>query len=168
MFSGAATFSRMPIRVPASPKQRELFSAVAQADNMVLSMLDRPRDHVAAVNAHGRFVLIDKHWPGAEDGQNFAQETLIAVSMGNQLTFADTGEPSVHVHADWSAIRYAWIGSRPTTLIGTDKEIVFCTERDKATRVLWFHLWRWEQASALAAWPREEFIDLAPLARRST
>jgi len=155
----------MPTRIPASRKQRDFFSSVSQMEELVLSMIDRPDDHVAAVNAHGRFVLFDKYWPGSEDPVNSAQETLIAFTPATTLELANTGEPLVHVHVDWSTIRYAWIGSRPATLIGTDKEIVLCKEPDKASRVVWFHFRLWEQAAPLDRWPRESFVDLEPRTR---
>jgi hypothetical protein len=156
----------MPIRIPASDKQRDFFDSISQMNALVLSMIDRPDNHIAAVNAHGRFVLFDKYWPGSQDSENSAQETLLAFAPLTNLVFADTGEPLVHVHIDWSAIRFAWIGPRPTTLIGTDKEIVLCREPDKASRVLWFHFRVWEDTSAFERWPRESFIDLEPPGQR--
>ena len=152
----------MPLRVPASPKQRRFFQSISRLDNLILSMANRGTEHSAAVNAHGRFVLFDLYWPDSEDAANHPQETVLAFAPMASLTLADTGEPSVHVHVDWSAVRFAWIGRRPTTLIGTDKEIVLCRDRDKDSRVLGFHLRDWSELEHVSPWPREEFIDLDP------
>ena len=73
---------------------------------------------------------------------------------------ADTGEPLVHLHVDWSLIRYAWIGTRPPTLIGTDKEVVLCREKDKDSRVFWFNLRDWSDLSGMPQWPQGEWIAL--------
>jgi hypothetical protein len=73
---------------------------------------------------------------------------------------ADTDEPAVHLHIDWSKVRFAWMGERPKTLIGTDKEIVLCTERNKDSRVFWFNLRGWEGLPETERWSRECWIDL--------
>lgn len=44
-------------------------------ESLIFAMLDRPDEHVAAVNAQGRFVLFDKHWPDSADPQNSAQRS---------------------------------------------------------------------------------------------
>ena len=81
---------------------------------------------------------------------------------------ADTGEPVVHLHVDWAAIRYVWIGARPSTLIGTDKEVALCREKDKESRVFWFNLRHWDDLPGMDRWPREEWIDLRPTPGKGT
>lgn len=152
----------MPRRNPASETQRDFFAGLAQAAHLVLSMRERPDNDAASVNAHGRFRLLDKLWPGSDDDRNHERETLLAFSRDSGIDMADTGEPVVHLHVDWSAIRFVWIGARPATLIGTDKEVVLCREKDKESRVFWFNLHRWEDLPGMDRWPREEWIDLRP------
>jgi hypothetical protein len=157
----------MPQRNPASEKQRDFFASLANAPNLILSMRERPEQDAASMNAHGRFQLLDKLWPGSADPHNHERETLLAFHSGPELEMADTGEPLVHLHVDWSAIRYAWIGSRAPTLIGTDKEVVLCRERNKDSRVFWFNVRLWDDIIDLAGWPREDWIDLeAPSEKR--
>lgn len=158
----------MPKRIPASERQRDLFAALAQAPHLVLSMRERPQDDAAAINAHGRFQLLDKVWPGSEDLENHDRETLLAFSSRAAIEMADTDEPLVHLHVDWSSIRFAWIGARAPTLIGTDKEVVLCRHKDTASRVFWFNLRRWEDLPGMQGWPREQWIDLqAPTEKRT-
>jgi hypothetical protein len=130
-------------------------------------MRERPEDDAASVNAHGRFQLLDKLWPGSEDARNHDRETLLAFSRDASIEMATTDEPLVHLHVDWAQIRYGWIGARPPTLIGTDKEIVFCRDKHKDSRVFWFNLHRWEDLPGMDRWRREEWIDLQPLPERS-
>ena len=150
----------MPKRNPASETQRNFFASIARAPQLILSLRERPENDAASVNAHGRFQLLDKLWPGTEDAQNHERETLLAFSPNANVEMADTDEPLVHVHVDWSCVRYAWIGARPSTLIGTDKEVVLCRDQDKDSRIFWFNLRRWEDLPDMDRWPRETWIDL--------
>jgi hypothetical protein len=155
----------MPNRNPPSERQRQFLAYLARSRELVLSMRDRSEADAAAVNAHGKFALIDMTWPDSADDTNHDWESLLAMSRGGRIDMADTDEPVVHVHVDWSAIRFAWIGARPRTLIGTDKEVVFCREKDKASRVFWFNLRHWDDL-APAQWPKETWIDLeAPVSK---
>jgi hypothetical protein len=150
----------MANRNPASEKQRDFFAFLARAPHLVLSMRERSEHDAASVNAHGRFQLLDRLWPGSEDVQNHDRETLLAFAAGSTLEMADTDEPVVHLHVDWSRIKFAWMGERPKTLIGTDKEIVFCTDRNKESRVFWFNLRDWDGLPGADRWGRECWIDL--------
>lgn len=158
----------MPLRNPASERQRDFFALLARAPHLVLSMPAAGAGDAASVNAHGRFQLLDLLWPGAEDLRNHDRETLVAFSSDSTVQMSETNEPLVHLHVDWSQVRFAWIGARPMTLIGTDKEIVLCTQQDKSSRVFWFNLRRWEDLPDSQRWPRETWIDLeAPTAKVS-
>lgn len=150
----------MANRNPASEKQRDFFAFVARASHLVLSMRERSEHDAASVNAHGRFQLLDKLWPGSEDARNHERETLLAFAHGATLEMADSDEPLVHLHVDWSQIRFAWMGDRPRTLIGTDKEIVLCTEKNKDSRVFWFNLKDWDVLPPTNRWARDCWIDL--------
>jgi hypothetical protein len=152
----------MAERVPASERQRDFFAYLARAPELVLSMRERSENDAASVNAHGRFQLLDRLWPGSADARNHERETLVAFSTGQSVGMSDTDEPLVHLHVDWSRIRFAWMGGRPRTLIGTDKEIVLCTDQDKDSRVFWFNLRRWDDLPESHRWPRESWIDLEP------
>jgi hypothetical protein len=151
----------MPNRNPASETQRDFFAFLARAPHLILSMAGTGGD-AAAVNAHGRFQLLDLLWPNTDDAKNHSRETVLAFTQGDRLEMADTSEPVVHCHVDWALVRFAWIGARPSTLIGTDKEVVLCAEKDKASRVLSFHVRRWEDLPELERWHREAWIDLEP------
>jgi hypothetical protein len=153
----------MANRNPASETQRDFFAFLACAPHLILSMRERADRDAASVNAHGRFQLLDKVWPGSGDAQNFERETLLAFSTHSVVDMADTDEPVVHLHVDWSLIRFAWIGDRAPTLIGTDKEVVLCRDKDKNSRVFWFNLRRWEDLPPMERWSRESWIDLDPL-----
>lgn len=59
-------------------------------ESLIFAMLDRPDEHVAAVNAQGRFVLFDKHWPDSADPQNSAQEIVIASAPATALEVRGT------------------------------------------------------------------------------
>jgi hypothetical protein len=150
----------MPRRIPASEKQRDFFAGLSRAPHLILSMRERPESDAASVNAHGRFQLLDVAWPGSADAHNGERETLLAFAPRASFDMADTGEPLVHLHVDWSLIRYAWIGTRPPTLIGTNKEVVLCREKDKDSRVFWFNLRDWSDLSGMPQWPQGEWIAL--------
>lgn len=156
----------MANRNPASEKQRDFFGFLALAPHLILSMRESPNVDAASVNAHGRFQLLDKIWPGSEDAKNHERETILAFSKGSDVEMGDTDEPLVHLHVDWSLVRYAWIGERKTTLIGTDKEVVLCREKNKESRVFWFNLRRWEDVPHFGKWPKESWIELEPLATK--
>jgi len=156
----------MPYRNPASEKQRDFFALLAHVPELILSLSAAGGRDAASVNAHGRFQLLDKLWPATEDARNHDRETLLAFSEHSTLKLAVTDEPVVHLHVDWAMIRFAWIGARPKTLIGTDHEIVLCAEKDKGTRVFSFHLVQQEDLPEHERWPRETWIDLdAPRAK---
>jgi len=146
----------MPNRAVASAKQREFFSSLSRAANLVLAMKDRAENDTASINAHGRFYLFDKYWPNAD---NAPHETLLAFSAGTSIELTDTAEPLVHVHVDWTQIRHVWIGQRTRTLIGADKEIVLCRDRDKQSRVIWFYIWKWDDWPDVARWKQEAWND---------
>jgi hypothetical protein len=156
----------MANRNPASETQRDFFAFLALAPHLILSMRESPEGDAASVNAHGRFQLMDKSWPGSEDPQNHARETLLAFSTGAAVDMGDTDEPLVHLHVDWSLIRFAWIGERKPTLIGTDKEVVLCREKDKNSRVFWFNLRQWSDLPHVDQWPIESWIELVPPAMK--
>jgi hypothetical protein len=156
----------MANRNPASETQRDFFAFLALAPHLILSMRESPAGDAASVNAHGRFQLLDKSWPGSEDPQNHDRETLLAFSTGGVIDMSDTDEPVVHLHVDWSLIRFAWIGARKPTLIGTDKEVVLCREKDKDSRVFWFNLRHWDELPPMTQWPIESWINLVPPATK--
>ena len=122
----------MPIRTTASYRQREFFNDLFNIDELVLAVKN---GDTCSMNAHGSFVLFDKHWYGIQHRPN---ETMIAMKENKPLK--TSSEPSVHFHIDWTEVRYALIRQRRLELINTDYEVVFCKARDINTRVLWFYL----------------------------
>jgi hypothetical protein len=116
-----------------SPSQQEFFTELSKLSDLVLAL---KREEVCSLNAHGRFRLVDKHWPQTEK-----TETLVAFhpSTSEEPEKTASGEPLVHLHVDWSQIHYCLILTRQLPLIKTEKEIVFATSENPDTRVFWFY-----------------------------
>ena len=123
----------MPRRVRASARQLEFIADLGQLPDVILNV--KGGEH-CAVNAHGRFGAFEKHWANADTDPD---ETLLALDPaagGGSLT--PSGDPRVHVHVDWNAVRWAIVRRRVLPLVGTDHEIVLCTDRDLDTRITTF------------------------------
>ena len=148
----------MPNRFAASDTQRNLFAAISEISHLVLAIKDQGPGEPISLNAHGRFFLFDKYWPDAPDQKH---ETLVAFSPDATIVLTNTTEPIVHLHVDWSVAKYALIRDRPMTLIGANKEIVLCREKDPKKRVLWFYFWNWDDVRPLNRWGKD-WIDLEP------
>ena len=103
----------------ASQKQKAFFSELEALPDLVLGL---KHAEACSVNVHTRFRLWDKAWP---DGHN---ETLLAFIFGDAeeppMTRSDS-EPLVHVHVDWSNVKYCVVGDRTLPKIETTKELVF-------------------------------------------
>jgi len=151
----------MPPRTVASTKQREVFAAISMAKNLVFAMKNHPdanKDSVS-INAHGCFHLFDKYWANAGHTHH---ETLIAFSASDSIALTPTTEPIVHFHIDWSRARYVIAKQRAMTLIGADKEIVFCFEQNPASRLFWFYFYRWEDVEDFEKSYKRDWINLSP------
>ena len=122
----------MPRRSVANNRQRQLFADLSQLNGIALTTKNTD---LLSVNIHGAFTLFDKHWPMAGED---ASETMIALQ--EEGLEQKEGEPAVHFHVDWQAIRWARIQPRYLELISTDYEIVFAGEKDGAARTFWFYL----------------------------
>lgn len=146
----------MPKRTIATDRQRELFAAISEVRHLVLGVKDRTEGEPISLNAHGRFYLFDKYWPNATEDRH---ETLLAYSPDGTLALTPSSEPLVHLHVDWTCIRYGLVRERERTLIGADKEIVLCTDQDPKSRVIWFYFWEWHDVWPLAAY-RRDFFEL--------
>jgi len=123
----------MPRRVRASTRQLEFMADLEQLPDLILSVKSGEE---CAVNVHGRFGAFEKHWAKAESDPD---ETLLALDPtagGRSLT--SSGEPRVHAHVDWNAVRWAIVRRRALPLVGTDHEIVLCADRDLGTRITTF------------------------------
>ena len=131
----------MPPRTTASPKQREIFAALSAAKYLVFAMKNRAEHESVSINAHGRFYLFDKCWLNAKDNKH---ETLIAFSDTEGIDLTPTSEPVVHFHVDWFQIQWVIACEREPLLIGADKEIVFCSERNPQSRLFWFYFHEWK------------------------
>ena len=120
----------MPRRVRASARQLEFLADLEQLPDVILSVKGGEE---CAVNVHGRFGAFEKHWVNAETDPD---ETLLALDPtadGRSLT--PSGEPRVHAHVDWSAVRWAIVRRRALPLVDTDHEIVLCSDRDLDARI---------------------------------
>lgn len=121
----------MPLRTTANNRQRKFFNNLFNIDELVLTI---KAGELCSMNAHGSFIMFDKHWYGVEYRPN---ETMIALKENEPVK--TSSEPSVHFHIDWNEVRYVSIRRRRLELINTDFEVVFCKARDINTRVLWFY-----------------------------
>jgi len=125
----------MPRRVRASARQLEFMADLEQLPDVILSVKGGEE---CAVNVHGRFGAFEKHWAKADSDPD---ETLLALdpAAGDQsLTWS--GEPRVHAHVDWNAVRWAIVRRRALPLVDTDYEIVLCAARDLGTRITTFFI----------------------------
>lgn len=119
----------MPRRVRASARQLEFISDLEQLPDVILSV---KHGEDCAVNMHGRFGAFEKHWAEADTDSD---ETLLALDPTADRSLTSSGEPRVHVHVDWNAVRWAIVRRRELPLVGTDHEIVLCADRDLDTRI---------------------------------
>lgn len=123
----------MPQRTVALTGHRVFFSDLSCVEELVLTTKNEDR---CALNVHGRFELFDKHWQALGPSQ---AETLLALREEGKAQ-ANRSEPRVHFHVDWGEVRWARIQPRRLELIDADFEVVFCSDRDPATRIFWFYL----------------------------
>lgn len=120
----------MPSTNLAGQTIRDLFADLADVD-LVLGVLNTiGNERLSAINAHGRFMLVDKEW---EDGD---KETMVAYLLPGQSRPSETenGEPLVHLHVTtaWSDVRLLRIGpsgDKVTKKIGADVRLNFYTQR---------------------------------------
>src|SRR5213078_90907 len=111
----------MPRRVRASARQLEFMADLEQLPDVILSVKGGEE---CAVNVHGRFGAFEKHWASAERDPD---ETLLALDPArDERSLTPSGEPKVHAHVDWNAVRWAIVRRRELPLVGTDHEIVLC------------------------------------------
>jgi len=123
----------MPRRVRASARQLEFMAGLEQLPDVILSVKGGEQ---CAVNARGRFGAFEKHWNSADTDPD---ETLLALApAAGAGSLTPSGEPRVHVHVDWNAVRWAIVRRRVLPLVGTDQEIVLCADRELDARITTF------------------------------
>lgn len=122
----------MPLRTTANKFQRKIFDDLSLIDELAITTKHKD---LCSINIIGSFELFDKHWSGAEYPQD---ETMIALKGSDQTRVSM--EPPVHFHIDWNEVRYAFIRHRRMDLINVNYEIVFCSQKDLSSRILWFYI----------------------------
>lgn len=121
----------MPLRTIVNKRQRKFLNDLFSIAELVLTIKN---GETCSMNAHGSFVIFDKHWDGID---YLPDETMIALKENELLK--TSSEPSIHFHIDWTEVKYVLIRQRRLELINTDYEVVFCKARDINARVLWFY-----------------------------
>jgi hypothetical protein len=107
---------------------------------------------------HGTFQLIDKQW--LKDSGPVDETMLAYAGLDRQFKSTARGEPLVHLHVDWSRVRYVCISERKPILTGEDKEIVLCETESLANRLIWFYFSDWTTVAPLLHYGRGVFVPL--------
>lgn len=119
----------MPTRSVATEKQREFFNKLRGLD-LVFSA--KAESDIWSVNLHGRFELFEVDWTGMPLGNQGPRETMISRIMSADEVQSRRREPPVHVHVDWTRIRWATLVVADLPLIEKDRSIILSELQPRA------------------------------------